>query len=125
MKNPLLRFAIRWLMTSLGLWIAAAILSGIDYQNKIGVILVGGFILAVVNAILKPLVVILSLPAILLTLGLFMIIINGLMLYLVSSLYSPLQINGFGSAVLGGIIIAFVNFLVTTIIDSIDKRNKE
>ena len=110
---------MRWLVTSLGLWIAAGILSShINYQHQIGVILVAGLILAIVNAVLKPIIVILSLPAILLTLGLFMVVVNGLMVYIVSKLYGPLEITSFWSAILAGIIIGLVNYLVSIVLES-------
>lgn len=110
---------MRWLVTSLGLWIAAGLLSGsIDYQDRIGVILIAGLLLALVNAVLKPLIVILSLPAILITLGLFMIVVNGLMVYLVSKLYPSLEIASFWSAMLAGLIIGLVNYLVSTILEN-------
>jgi putative membrane protein len=83
----------------------------------VGVILIAGFLLAIVNAIIKPFVVILSLPAILFSLGLFMIVINGLMVLLVSWLYKPLQVNNFGAAMLAGMVIGLVNYLVTTILE--------
>lgn len=119
MKNPVLRFLMRWLVTGLGLWIAAGLLNqSIYYQDRLGVILVAALILAVVNAIIKPIVVILSLPAILLTLGLFMVVVNGLMVYLVSKLYPSLEITSFWAAILTGLIIGFVNYLVSTILDS-------
>jgi len=118
MKQPFFRFLMRWLVSSLGLWIAAGLLShSIDYQNRLGVIIAAGLILALVNAIIKPIVVILSLPAILFTLGLFMIIVNGLMVFLVSKLYGPLEITNFWAAILAGMIIGLVNYLVTTILE--------
>lgn len=119
MKNPIARFIVRWFVTSLGLWIAAGLLNdSIHYQERIGVILIAGLILALVNAVLKPIIVILSLPAILLTLGLFMIVVNGLMVYLVSKLYPALEITSFWSAILAGVIIGFVNYLVSTILEN-------
>ena len=116
------RFLVRWLVSSLGLWIAASLLSAgsIDYQHKLSVIVIAGLVLALVNMFIKPLVVILSLPAILLSLGLFTLIINGLMILLVSSLYGPLHVSGFGTAVLAGIIVGLVNYLVTAIVDRKD-----
>lgn len=124
MNNPLVRFLMRWLATSLGLWVAAGILHhSIDYQGEIGVILVAGLILALVNAVIKPIIVILSLPAILLTLGLFMLIVNGLMVYIVSKLYAPLEITSFWSAILAGVIIGLVNYLVSTVLENgLDRR---
>jgi putative membrane protein len=125
MKNPLVRFAIRWLVTSLGLWIAAGLLSGsINYQDRIGVVLIAGLILALVNAVLRPIIVILSLPAILLTLGLFMLVVNGFMVFLVSKLYPSLEITSFWAAILAGIIIGFVNYLVSVILESGAERRR-
>lgn len=119
MHKPITRFVIRWTVCSLGLWIAAAILGDqrINYQNRIGVIVVAGLILAIINAIIKPIVVILSLPALLFSLGLFMIVINGLMVLLASWLYSSLDVQNFGAAMLAGMIIGLVNYLVTTILE--------
>jgi len=115
----LYRFLVRWLVCSLGLWIAAGLLGGdrITYDDRVGVIIIGGLILAVINAIIKPIVVILSLPAILFTLGLFMIVINGLMVMLVSAIYGPLEVSSIWSAMLAGVIIGLVNYLVTAILE--------
>lgn len=109
---------MRWLVSSLGLWIAAGLLSNsINYQDKIVVILIAGLLLAIVNVLIKPILVILALPAILFTLGLFMIVINGLMVLLVSKLYAPLEITNFWAAILAGMIIGLVNYLVSAILE--------
>ncbi|MFO0920105.1 MAG: phage holin family protein [Candidatus Saccharimonadales bacterium] len=112
------RFAIRWFVCSLGLWIAAGFLGQrITYDSRMGVIIISGLFLAIVNAVIKPLVVILSLPAILFSLGLFMIVINGLMVLFVSWLYPPLEVDNFGSAMLAGMVIGLVNYLVSAILE--------
>jgi putative membrane protein len=112
------RFCLRWLVCSLGLWIAAGILGdSVSYGNHIGAVIIGGLILAIINAVLRPLLVLLSLPAILITVGLFMLIINGLTVWLASVLYSPLQITSFWAAIATGIIIGLVNYLVTAILE--------
>lgn len=118
MKTPLGRFVLRWLVCSLGLFIAAGLLgSSIDYGNKLRVIVIAGLILALINIVLKPLIIIFSLPAILFTLGLFMIIVNGLTVYIASKLYSPLHITNFWAAVFAGVVIGLVNYLVTAILE--------
>ena len=118
MKDPITRFVIRWLVSSLGLWIAANLLSRhISYDDQVGVIVIAGLILAVVNILIKPILIIFSLPAILFTLGLFMIIINGLTVYIASKLYGPLEISNFWAAVFAGMVIGLVNYLVTTILE--------
>lgn len=120
MNNGIARFIVRWFVCSSGLWIAAALLGSnrITFQNDFVVIIISGLLLAVLNTVIKPLVVILSLPAILFSLGLFMVVINGLMVLLASALYSPLHVKNFGAAILAGMIIGFVNYLVTTILDT-------
>ncbi|HUB93645.1 MAG TPA: phage holin family protein [Verrucomicrobiae bacterium] len=113
------RLLLRWFVCSLGLWIAAGLLSGsVSYHgNHLATVIIAGLILAILNAIIKPLLVLISLPAILLTLGLFMLVINGATVYLVSKLYSGLQISSFGVAILTGVIIGLVNYLVTAILE--------
>lgn len=110
---------LRWFVSSLGLWIAAGLLRGaVDYQNRLGVVIVAGAVLALLNSIVKPLLVVGTLPAILLTLGLFMLVINGATVYLASVLYTPLHIESFSVAVVTGMIIGLVNYLVIAILES-------
>ena len=118
MKTPSTRFIVRWFVSSLGLWIAAGIFEQrITYNSHVGVIIIAGLLLAIVNSIIKPIVVILSLPAILFSLGLFIIVINGLMVMLVSKIYPSLGVTSFGAAMLAGMVIGLVNYLVTTILE--------
>lgn len=118
MSGPIYRFLTRWLVCSLGLWIAAGFLSSsITYNHQLFDIVVAGLVLAIINIVIKPILVILSLPAILFTLGLFMIIVNGLTVFLVSKLYHPLHITNFWAAVFAGMVIGLVNYLVSTILD--------
>jgi len=117
MNRPIYRFLLHWFVCSLGLWIAAGFLSSsITYDSKLRVIIISGLVLAIINVVLKPILVIFSLPALLFTLGLFMIIINGATVYIASKLYEPLHVNNFGAAVFAGMVIGLVNYLVTAII---------
>jgi putative membrane protein len=118
-QSAIYRFLLRWSVSSLGIWIAAGLLGGdrIGYDSRAGVIVIAGLLLALINSVIKPIVVILSLPAILFSLGLFMIVINGLMVMLVSALYPNLEISSFGTAMLAGMVIGLVNYLVTTILE--------
>ncbi len=116
--GPIARFLIRWFVCGLGLWVAAGLLGdSVSYNSRIGVIVIAGLILAIVNGVIKPIVIILSLPALLFSLGLFMIVINGLMIVLASKLYPALHVTNFGAAMLAGMIIGLVNYLVTTILE--------
>lgn len=116
--GPIARFVIRWFVCGLGIWIAAGLLGDkLDYDERFSAVVIAGFVLAIVNSIIKPIVVLLSLPAILFSLGLFMIVINGLMVVIASWVYSPLQVESFFAAMLAGMIIGLVNYLVNTILE--------
>jgi len=121
-KRPFARFLIRWLVCSLGLWIAASLLSSsISYNSDAGVIIIAGLVLAIINIIIKPIIVIFSLPAILVTLGLFMIVVNGFMVFLASKLYTSLHVKNFWAAIFAGMVIGLVNYLVTAILEDTKK----
>jgi putative membrane protein len=117
-QGPIIRFLVYWFVCGLGIWLASGLLhQDINYNNQFKVIVVSGFILALVNLVVKPIVVLLSFPAILLSLGLFMIIINALMLILVSAIYPSLHISSFVTALLAGMVIGLVNYIVSRILD--------
>jgi len=90
--------------------------------DKLTTIILGGLILALTNAILKPIVTILSLPAIMLSLGLFTILINGFLVLVASWVYDPFEVETFGAAVLTGILIGLLNFILTRLLD---KKSEE
>ena len=92
-KGILATFALRWFVCALGLWIAAGLFQRtISYGGDMGVIIIAGALLALLNTVLKPVLVLVSMPVMIITLGLFMVFLNGLTVYLVSLLYSPLHI---------------------------------
>jgi putative membrane protein len=113
------RFIVRWFVCGLGLWIAAGVVGDdkISYQGSLMVIVGAGLVLAIINTLIKPILVFFSLPALLFSLGLFMIIINAITVLLASRLYSGLDVDNFGSALVAGIVIGLVNWLVTTILE--------
>jgi putative membrane protein len=116
-KDILIRFLIRWTANTLGLWIAANVITDISYGDEIFVLLVASFILSLVNALLKPLLVMLSLPFIVLSLGLFTAVINGVLVWLVGVIYGSFNTGSFTSAVLAGLIVGLVNYLVTIVLE--------
>jgi putative membrane protein len=80
--------------------------------------LVAAFLLGIVNAIIKPILVLLTLPLTILTLGLFLLVINGLMLWLVSALVRGFHVSGFWGAVFGSILISLVSWLLSRFLPS-------
>lgn len=118
MRKQVFNLLLRWGINSLGLWIAASLIGSVSFdEQRISVILWSGLILAIINAFIKPFVVILSLPAIVLSLGLFVVVVNGLMVSLLSKFYGQLNIESFGAAIITGLVIGIVNFLVTKIVE--------
>ncbi len=116
-------FLVRWFASSLGLWIAAAIL-GPDRLNVSGhwiAWIISGLVLAAVNMFIRPILVIFSFSAIAFTLGLFMLVINGFLILLVSWIYDTLYIKSFGVAVVAGIILGLVNWLVSQVLEDFQK----
>jgi putative membrane protein len=118
MHRQLFNLILRWGINSLGLLIAAGVVGSVEFeQTRLSVILTAGFILALINAVIKPAVIILSLPFIVLTLGLFIMVINGFMVFLLSQFYGQLNIPSFGAAIVTGLVIGLVNFIVTKVIE--------
>jgi putative membrane protein len=116
-----IRFLARWIVSSLGLWVATALLgaSRMSASSSWKTFVIAGLILALVNMALKPILVILSFPAIILSLGLFMLVINGFLILLVSKLYSSLHVKNLGVAIVAGIIVGLVNFLVSKTVEDV------
>jgi putative membrane protein len=123
-QNPWMKFLIRWFVCSLGLWIAAAILGSerLSVGGRWGTWIAAGFVLALVNMLLRPLFVFLSLPALLLTLGFFMLVVNGFLILLASWIYNPLYVKNLGVAIVAGMILGLVNFLVTHIVEDFNQK---
>lgn len=116
MNKQLWRFVLRWFVNSLGLWIAQELFSTVNFDGGLAVIIWAGLILSIINALIKPILVIFTLPAVLLSLGLFMIVINGVLVWLASYFYGPLEVTSFGGAVLAGLVIGLVNYAITALV---------
>jgi putative membrane protein len=113
------RFIFRVLLNFLGLWAAAELMTGsIVYNDKLTVLAIAALIFSLVNAVIRPLVVILSLPAIVLTLGLFTLVINAFMLFLVTKIYPAFHLRSFWTAVIATVIIWVVNYLLTELLEN-------
>jgi len=113
-------FVTRWFVTTLAV-LAAAQLPGIRSTSLFS--LVGAsLLLGIVNALVRPVLLLLSLPLILVTLGFFILIINALMLRLVAGLVPGFYVDSFGSAFLGAIIISLVSWLLSAFFRGSDGR---
>ncbi len=118
------KFLLRVIVNAIAIAITASLLPGIHVINQdLGTLLVIGLVFGLINALIRPLVSLLTCPFIILTLGLFIFVINGLMLLLTASLSGGrLVVDGFGWAVLGGIIMGIVGLILETILGIRGKR---
>lgn len=118
------RLLIITLVNAAAVWVAAAIVGGVELSSSwTGVLLVGA-LFGAVNAFLKPLALFLSLPAILLTLGFFMLIVNAILLSITAAITDHLSIDGFGSAILGAIVVSIVSWAISTFLPEDKKPNR-
>ncbi len=110
------RFLLTWLANFLGLLLASMFLKGIGSKG-FGVIAIASLIFGIVNALLRPALVILSLPAIVWTFGLFSLIINTLLLYITSAIYKPFQVNSVWAAIGAVVAVWLANYVMGFIIE--------
>jgi putative membrane protein len=116
-----MRFVVRLVVNAAALWVATRLVPGVEYSGGrapfLGVALVFGF----VNAFIRPVAKLLALPVILLTLGLFSLVINALMLWLTSALSAPLglgfRVSGFWAAFLGALVVSIVGTLLAMLLN--------
>ena len=106
-------FVFRLLIHMVAILIISYLLPGVIRVDSVLAALAAAFLLGVVNVILRPILVFLTLPLTLLTLGLFLLVINGLMLWLVAALVKGFHVNGFWGAVFGSILISLVSWILS------------
>lgn len=121
----MLSLITRLVVNAVALWVATLIVSGVEIeqastQEQVLTLLVVALIFALVNIVVRPVVKLLSLPLYVLTLGLFTFIVNALMLWLTSwvagLLNVPFTVDGFWPAVLGGLVVSFVSWLLNLVL---------
>jgi len=108
-------FLLRVLINALAIMLAASIVPGIEVSGLVPA-LVGGLLLALLNAIVRPILIILTLPITILTLGLFLLVLNGLCFWLASAVVKGFSVAGFWSAFFGALIVSIVSWAATALI---------
>ncbi len=107
-------FFIRWFVTAVAVFVAAWIVPGIDYTTWTGLAF-ASLLLGIVNALVRPVLLILCLPLILVTMGLFILVLNALLLWFVSGILpgSSFTVAGFGAAFWGALVISIVSWILS------------
>ena len=108
-------FLVRLLITALGLWVAASIIPGIVITG-VGTLIVSALLLGLVNAVIRPIILILTLPLTVLTLGLFILVVNGISLGLVAWLVPGFHVAGLLAATLGAIIVGLTGWFASAFV---------
>jgi putative membrane protein len=112
-RHPLLtRALVAWLSNCLALLLACAVIPAMSYGNDLGTLLLAGLILGIVNLLVRPWVILFTLPVVILTFGLALLAINALMLWLTSEIVSGFAVGGFFSTLGGALIVWLVNVLL-------------
>ena len=101
-----------WASNVLGIWVTSLIFDGVTYGDKVWVLVIAGLVLFLANAIIRPIVIILTLPAVILTLGILLLFINAFTLWIVDKIVPPFEVSGFWTYLGSVIIIWLVNMIV-------------
>ncbi len=110
-------FVVRLVIGAIGLWLAQALVPGMEIRG-FGTLLVAAFLLGLVNAVVRPVLVILTLPITVVTLGLFLWVINAAMLGLVARLLDGFTLHGLGTALLGALVVSITGWIASWYVGS-------
>jgi len=110
--NP---FLLQWLITGLSLWVASHVFKGIRFDS-VSSLVVSALLLGFVNAIVKPALVFLTFPLTLLTLGLFLLVINALMIQLVAWMVKGFSVSGFWTALFASIFVSLLGIAFSALV---------
>src|SRR5205085_4760648 len=114
-------FVFRWAITTVAVMVASSIIHGIRYDS-VASLIGAALLLGILNAFVRPFLLILSAPLILLTLGFFILVVNGLMLLIVPNIVSGFHVDSFGSAFWGAIVVSLVSWLLSAFFRGSDGR---
>jgi putative membrane protein len=107
---------LRWLLNAVALWLTTEIIPGISFTEPgLWPILIAALVLGLVNAVVRPIMIVLTLPLTVLTLGLFLLVVNGLALSIVVAL-TPMASTGFGTTILAALVLTIISTVLSALI---------
>ena len=115
MRDSIVRFILFWGVNTLALWVTDQVFTGVRADSATA-LFAAGLLFGLANAVLRPVLVLVTLPITILTLGLFLLAINGLMLMLTAFLVSGFQVDGFGTSILAALFIALFSYAVNQLL---------
>lgn len=117
--NHLIPFLVHWAIAAFSLWLASKIFKGLSFGST-GAVVLSALLLGFANAVVKPLLILLTLPLTLVTFGLFLLVINALVLMLVAALVKGFRISGFWTALLASLFISVVSTVIGAVVSQDD-----
>lgn len=111
-----MRFLVNWLVTALALYVTARLVPGIAVGDGFAPLLLAALVIGLVNAVVRPVLVFLTLPITILTLGIFYLILNAFLFWLAAALTPGFTLAGFGAAFLGAIVMSVVGMILHAIV---------
>jgi putative membrane protein len=108
-------FLIHWLVVAVALWIAAYLIPGIAFRDYTA-LAIGALVLGLINALVRPILVLLTLPITILTLGLFYFVVNGIAFALAAALVPGFDVASFGRAILGALVVSVVSWILGSLL---------
>ena len=109
-------FLIRWFVTAVAVLVAARIVPGVDYHDNYAALAVTALVLGILNAFVRPLLILFTLPLNVLTLGVFILFINAFLFWLAGKIVEGFTVQGFWSAFFGALIVSIVSYLINLLL---------
>ncbi len=116
-----MKILIRWLLLAAALLLVAQIYPGV-HVTSFGAAMIAALVLGLFNTLLRPILVLLTLPVTILTLGLFLFVINALLFYFAASVLSGLHVDGFGAALIGSILYSLCGLVIDAAMERLYRR---
>jgi putative membrane protein len=118
MLRAMLKLFVKWVLLASALLFTAYIYSGVEVRS-FGAAMLAAFVIGLLNTFVRPILVVLTLPATLLTVGLFLFVINALMFWAAAELLDGFQVNGFVSALIGSLIYSLLGVVIESALESL------
>lgn len=122
-----MNFFVRLLVSAAALWLATRLVDGITFDGEPAFLFGVALVFGVLNTVLKPLLVFLTFPFLIVTLGLFLLVLNAFLLWLTGQISDAVglgfHVEGFSAAFLGGLVVSIVSLLLSMVVGKAEKRN--
>jgi putative membrane protein len=123
-----MNFLIRLVINAIALWLATRLVDGISFNGEPAFLLVVALIFGVVNTIVKPILIVLTFPALILTLGLFLLVLNGVLVWLTGAISDAAElgfhVRDFSAAFFGGLVVSIVSFVLSLMVGDSKRKSQ-